>query len=299
MKQRVLAIIGAVALIAIAMVLRATVMDGGGDGASNGKATKGKPVVACAPDLVAICTALASDGAIASNPPTLDLADATAPPDDVDGWLTWDPAPAIANIDAPNTWGPSVPVGGASLAVGSRTGTTLTLPTGCRPATLTWTCVAAAAQRGTAVGVGTADSAESLARLYPLAKTLVPTDGDFTTIDGSALKAIVGSPNDPQADFPDQLVTLQTKLGALGLLVGPEGALSSASNVTVRRPSPAAQVTVVLASRTGHDLGDLHGAFTRAGAAAALGDAGVTAGQGRLAPDSRAGELYVVRKKVG
>lgn len=303
MTQRVLAIVGALALVGIAIGLRATVWSGDdGGGGSSGAA----PVVACSPDLAPLCDALADKGALAADPPTLDLARADAPPADVDAWITWDGAPGVANIDAPDTWGAARPIGGVDLGVGVRTGAPLDLPAGCRPAALTWRCVADAAAAGTAVGVGSPVTAEGLTRLHPLAQSLVPADGDFTTVDSAALRAVVTSPPDPQGPFADQLVALQRRLGALGMLVGPVAALESADAVRVLRPTPAASASVVVAPRGDRDVRAVAAAATaelersaRAGdGSSELGDLGLDAGAGRLAPESRAGELYAVREKV-
>ena len=120
MKQRLLAIAGAVALVAVAVLVRATVLDGG-DGSGSGGGG-GAPRVACTPDLVAVCAALADAGAIARDPIALDLDGATEPPADLDGWLTWDGAPGVANEDAPGTWQDPVAVAGSPLAVARRAG---------------------------------------------------------------------------------------------------------------------------------------------------------------------------------
>ena len=296
MKQRLLAIVGAVALVAVAVLVRATVLDGG-DGSGSGGGG-GAPRVACTPDLVAVCAALADAGAIERDPIALDLDGATEPPADLDGWLTWDGAPGVANEDAPATWQDPVAVAGSPLAVARRAGPAPALPTGCTAAALTWRCIVDAAFDGTAVGVGTGTTAESLVRLSPLAAALVPVDGDATDIDATDLRTVLASPADPQDLFPAQLVTLRTKLGALTWLVGPQGALDAADGLVVVRPKGApVQASVVLAATRSGRLGDVAARLRDAGPAAALRDAGVEPGAGRLALDP--GDLYAVRDKVG
>lgn len=295
MKQRLLAIAGAVVLVAVAVVLRTTVLDDGSTGSGGGG---GAPRVACAPDLAAVCAALADTGAIAPDPITLDLDSATEPPADLDGWITWDGAPGVANLDAPDTWQDPLAVAGAPLAVARRSGPAPELPAGCTAAALTWRCVVDSALGGAAVGVGTGTTAESLLRLHPLATSLIPVDGDVTDIDAADLRAVVTSPADPQDLFPAQLVTLRTKLGALTWLVGPQAALEAADGLVVVRPAgtPALASVVLAATRSG-DLGGLDEQLQEGGPAAALRDAGVEPGAGRLSIDP--GELYAVRDKVG
>lgn len=297
MKQRLLAIAGAVALVAVAVVLRGTVLDDGGGG-SGGGGGGGAPRVACAPDLAAVCAALADTGAIAREPITLDLDGATEPPDELDGWITWDGAAGVADLDAPDTWQDPVAVAGSPLAIARRSGPAPELPAGCTAAALTWRCVVDSALGGAAVGVGTGTTAESLVRLNPLAGALIPTDGDVTDIDAADLRAVVTSPADPQDLFPTQLVTLRTKLGALTWLVGPQAALEAADDLVVVRPtgSPVLASVVLAATRTG-DVGRLADQLQEGGPAAALRDAGVEPGAGRLSLDP--GELYAVRDKVG
>ncbi|MBX3286396.1 MAG: hypothetical protein KF703_13695 [Actinobacteria bacterium] len=297
MKERILAVVGAVALVTVAVVLRATVLDDGSDGGSGGGGG-GRPHVACTPDLAGVCRALADAGAIAADPAVLELGDATAPPDDLDGWITWDGAPGVANIDAPGTWQDPVAVAGAPLAVARRTGPAPALPAGCTADALTWRCLVDAALDGDAVGVGTGTSAESLVRLGPIAAALVPADGDVTDIDAADLRAVIDSPADPQDLFPTQLVALRTRLGALTWLVGPEPALRAADDLVVLRPAGAAvPASVVLSATRSGRVGDLARRLQQGAPAEALRDAGVEPGAGRLAVDP--GEQYAVRDEVG
>lgn len=297
MKQRLLAIAGAIALVVVAVLVRTTVLDGGGGGPGGGGGGKA-PRVACTPDLAGVCAALADAGAIAREPIELDLTGAAKPPADLDGWITWDGAAGVADLDAPGTWQKPVPVAGSPLAVARRSGPAPTLPAGCTAAAVTWRCIVDSALAGTAVGVGTGTSAESLVRLDPLAAALVPTDGDVTDIDAADLRAVVASPADPQDLFPSQLVTLRTRLGALTWLVGPQAALEEADDLVVLRPTGGAVLAaVVLAATRSGDVGRLADRLQEGAPAAALRDAGVEPGAGRLSLDP--GELYAVRDKVG
>lgn len=297
MRQRILAALGALALVAAAIVLRATVFDHDGSGGSGRGGSR--PVVACTKDLASVCDALAAAGRIAADPPTLDLDGAAAPPADLDGWITWDPAPGIVNLDAPGTWASSRPLGGADLALATRTVSPLVLPSGCAPAAPTWACLARAAlDDGLGLGIGPATTAESLARFAPLAASLVPADGDARDLSGNDLDAILDGPNAGQAPFARQFTQLRTQVGSYDAVVGPAGAVDGTSGIRSTTPTPAATVTVVVAVRSGDAARFLTGAESIEAVAKALRAAGVEPGTGRLS-DTAAGLLAVVREKVG
>ncbi|MEO6988806.1 MAG: hypothetical protein ABI239_09165, partial [Aquihabitans sp.] len=82
MRERVLAIFGALALIAFAFVVRSLIVggDGGGEGGNGNDpvSSDSRPVVACTKDLMAMCDALADEGAIAADPPPVDLGSVAA-----------------------------------------------------------------------------------------------------------------------------------------------------------------------------------------------------------------------------
>lgn len=304
MRERILAIVGAAALIAVAFVIRSVVA--GDDGAGGAGGGGGRPVVACTPDLMAVCDALVADGRIANNPPALDLGVEAAAAEvggrRLDGWVTWDPAPGIANLDATQAgrmprWDRSTPLGASPLAVATTSNNAISLPEGCSFDVAEWSCLNAPPP-GLALGVGSGETSESLARLHPIAASLVPPEGDFTDLEASKLGAILDSPPDGQDPFPHQLTTLRTKPGALSLLVGPQRSLERAGNLLVAVPEPASGVVVVLAQRD-RDADLLGDGLDSAAVDRSLRDAGVTPGEGKLAPEDRAGDLSAVRQKVG
>ncbi len=306
MRQRILAIVGAIALVVVALVVRGIVT--GSDGASG--TSDAKPIVACTSDLMAVCQALADSGDIAANPPTLDLARAAIATVDnrpLDGWITWDPAPGIANLDAEaggktRPWSTAQALGTSPLGIATLIGIQPVLPSGCSLSPVVWDCIArAAVEEQTPVGIGTGTTAGSLARLYPLAQALVPKGGDFRDIAAADLKAIIDSPNVAQADFPNQAKTLVTQRGALDILVGPSAglnALRGTRTAVAGGTAEAVNATVVLVSRDGANIGSVAKAATSDTTAQALRGTGVVPGTGRLAPEGRAGELYAVRDKV-
>lgn len=307
MKQRILAVVAAVALVLAAVVARSMISDGGSSGADGGG--DGKPVVACTPDLQPVCDALVADGRIAAGTAPLDLDLGAADPDRaIDGWITWDPAPGIANFDAEagaagagKPWGKGRPLGSSPLAVAIRASGGPSLPQGCSQVRFSWSCLpqAAAGSPPQPVGVGTATTAESLARLHPVALTLLPEpSAGFDQVPAGELHRLVASPANGQARFPDQLRSLRTAPGVLDFVVGPAGAMD-VDGVETIRPTPGATVVVVLAARTDGDPDLLQGAFGSERVEQALRTSGVEPGSGTLAPDERAGDLYAVRQKVG
>ena len=103
MRERLLAVVGAICLVALALVVRSAIA--GGDGGSDGDGQDGSkpkpsgdtPVVACSPTLVDLCDAMAEAGLIAAKPPTLALG--AKVPEQVDGWIAWDPGPSVTGFD--------------------------------------------------------------------------------------------------------------------------------------------------------------------------------------------------------
>ena len=306
MRERILAVLGAVCLIAIGLLVRSQL--GGSDSGDGPKASNGggRPVVACDPSLSAVCDALADAGRIAADPPTLTLAAAVTPDAKIDGWITWDPAPGIANIDTPDTWDIPEVLGSAPVAILSSSSDLTTLRAGCE-ADVTWSCVAHPETSGLAMGVGDLNSAESLARFYPLAASLVGSGQDFTNLASPQLRSVVNSPADGQDPLADQVRTLLTAPGALNVVVGPQGAFEAAratprgSALVISTPKPAgATMSAVIVRRTASKATTITVAqvLDVAPAATALRDNGLTGTPAALAPPQRAGELYAVRKKV-
>ena len=302
LKSRGAAVIGAFVLIALAIFIRGLVVgdDGGSDGHKKGD-DGSTPVVACTPELVEVCDALADDGQIAADPPTLDLDDAAAPPTEVDGWITWNPAPAIANFDAGQVpvWDESDALGSARLAALLDPATEDVLR-GCDGDSV-WVCVARSPSDGLTIGVGEPSTAEGLSRLAPLAEALAP-DLDPEALPSSDLRAIVAS-SDSQTDAAT-MSGYATQPGRISIVVGPEdllGAIASTNQGVERElqvavATPEAKATVVVAPRVGRDL-DLADACEDDAVADALRSVGVVPCRGK-ASDELAGFLYNVREKA-
>jgi hypothetical protein len=313
MKSRGVAVIAAFVLIALALFVRGRIVDDGGTGSKPGnKDGDGAPVVACTPELAAVCDALAAEGSIAADPPMLDLPEAAEPPADVDGWITWNPAPAIANYIASPQLSSVVWDQDGAEALGSATqvalvdqATNQALPAACR-STPTWSCLGGA-EAGLAVGVGDPATSEGIARLAPFARAFA-TDDDHETLDVAAVDDLVRSTQVAQSDAATMAEQLTTSPGTVSIVAGPDALLTSLTTTArgeqrglrVLRPTPSARLTVVLAARSGRadeldGLGcdQLDGSVT-----AALRAAGVKACTG-TADAALAGFLYQVQKKVG
>lgn len=309
MKERILAVLGAIALVAAAFVARTLIVgdDTGGNGGAGGGGGGGRPVVACTPDLMAVCDALVADGRIADDPPSLDLGDETMTDQKIDGWITWDPAPRIANFDAEEVgtaapWDTAIAVGTEPLALLVRASQRDPLLASCG-GELTWVCLAGPANVPS-IGVGQPSSAEGLARLAPIAKALDPDD--VNEVDSNALRIVVAGPVGGQASAADQTQGLVTRgQGVVGSVVGPRRALDAATSSAQGRSSvvvassPEAPVTVVLAARVGEDLGDLAEQVSAGASGKALETRGVTGDPVDLFSDDLAGFLFQVRAEVG
>ncbi|MCU1357314.1 MAG: hypothetical protein JWM89_2732 [Acidimicrobiales bacterium] len=298
------AILVALALVVGAAYLRSVLHDDQADGNATNHGS-GTPVVACTPDLQPVCDALAAKGAIAAHTPTLDLDRASDPAaiKDLDGWITWDPAPGIADADATDrAWDQPLVMGSAPMVLLVADNAR---PASCR-AKVTWGCLAGSAPTETAIGLGDPRAAEGIVRIAPVA-TELSTDRDYTTLNSNKLQALLSGPLVAVGeDAMAQGTALITQNGSLAGVVGPKllmDRLASgprAGRATSEPVTPRFDATVVLAPRAGGDgIGNLGDCSGRAAADAALRGAGVEPCTGKLAADDLAGFLYQVRKKVG
>lgn len=310
MKSRGVAVIAAFVLIALAIFVRGLLTKddgaGGSDGPKKGSDTGTLPVVACAPDLLAVCDALVRSGQIAEGP-ELDLGGAADPDPVIDGWITWSPAPAIANFAAgqPRVWADPTVLGSAPEAVLIDPTSLEALSAACRSKP-TWACLADAAP-DLSVGVGDPGSAEGIARLAPLARTFA-SDDDYTTLDTEGLQDLIASPPIEQTDAAAMAGRLTTQVGSVSMTTGPDRLLTRQTRtpqgqqrkLRVLTPAPAVRLVVVLTGRAGRGGStDGIGCDDPPDAVAdALQQVGVTPCQGST-DDALAGFLFQVQKKVG
>lgn len=302
MKERILAVLAAVALVLLAVFVRGQLVDSnddnGGGKKNGGSAASELPVVVCAPDLAEVCTTLAAQGAIKAAP-TLDLDRAGVPAElkGIDGWITWSPAPEIAELDDDtDLWGEETVLGTAALGVLADPST---LDCG-NP--VDWACLAEKASPEFPVGVGEVTTSDGLARLAPLAPSLA-RDGYATDVDTERGQAILTGPNGGQDDAASMLL-LASRPGALAAVVAPLPALErSADKEQVRNrglralpAEPATRAAVVLVGRK-PDLAGVAASATTGAAAVALTEIGV--GPGGAPPKVDPGALWQLRDQLG
>lgn len=317
MKSRGLAVVAAIVLIALAVFIRSLLVDDDGNGGGPNKAEGGSaPVVACTPELVAVCDALADAGDITpytepdekgrEQPAELELDEAAAPDAEIDGWITWDPAPEIANFDAGQTpiWDAAQALGSAPLAALAGSEVFGGLRSSCGE-TVDWACFAERGPEwGLTVGVGDPSTAEGLVRLAPFALAFAP-DLDTEALESSDLRAIIDSSTISQADAAT-MSRKATQPGQISIVVGPEALLASRADspqgeslgLEMRVLDPELSATVVIAPRTGRDVGDLAGACEDDAVAEALQSVGVDPCSDDRDDVDRAGFLYKVREKA-
>lgn len=316
-KQRALAVIGAIALIAAAFVARSMIAGGDDDGSGGGGSSSSgeAPVVACTPDLEPLCDALANAGAIAPGTPAVELGspEATAGTftrataedggDEVvrlDGWIAWDPGPALANFDSgtPAAWSTGVEVLGTDqLAILS---SDRTLPAGCEDG---WECVAGSGKK---LGVGRPATSEGIARLAAIAPAFA--EGlDHSSLREQELHDVVENPSIGQSALAKQLSAIMQP-GQLDVLVGPLSTVTARAQtpqgisrgLQVHVPDPQTTISVVLAtsSRSERDLTELVD-LTRSDALQPVrAGVGMAGAPGDIMGTDMTGFLYQVRDKV-
>lgn len=304
MRARILAVLAAVALVALAVFVRGKLVDagnGGGDSKKDRpKPVAERPVVACTPDLAAICAALADAHQIATGTAPLDLDGAADPPKEIQGWITWSPAPEVADLDTngERVWKRGVTLGSAELGVFADPATL-----GCGPP-VEWNCLADKAGPDLPIGVGLVTTADGLARLAPLAPSLA-RDGDPTAVDVGRGRAILDGPAS-QDDAPSMFTRAITQPGAVAAVVAPLPAATRAAatpqardrNLQALPARRSGRVAVVLASRVGRnvDLVDVVKATRSAVPAERLTSLGLS--PGGASPTIDPGALWQLREQL-
>ena len=173
-----------------------------------------------------VCEALANEGRIADDPVELDLPDAAEPPAEVDGWITWNPAPQIANYVAsptlnPLVWSTTTALGSATELILADGSTATGLAADCDAKT-TWACLGGLAPE-LSIGVGDPATAEGMARLAPFARAFA-TDDDPATLD---TQDAIERPHGQRGDLLD--------LGMSAVTVGARGSASAQVKVLGQR----------------------------------------------------------------
>ena len=294
MRNRILAIVGALALVAVALVVRGVLADDDG-GSGPGGASGQLPVVACSPGLEPICETLAEAGFVDLAFEKFDLESPGATTGLVDGrhvaaWITWDPAGPISNfdLDAP-VWGTPVTVGSSPLLVASHRD----LPPACRDAAPTWSCVVGTDQ---VMALGTPSTIDGLLRAEPIAAALQP-DRDFIgSTELGPLRALYEGRNSVPGPMMKELATINPGFYDSIVVTKAGAAVRSVSDTAT--PAGVFAMTLVVTPHVDASIDWIGGAFDDDAVRAAVRSAGVEPGEGTLADEKRAGELHALRQEI-
>lgn len=269
MVQRLLAVLGAVAMVLVAVVVRGAIDDAGGGGGSGG--SNGTLVVVCAHDLIDACKDLAGATVIdADAATTADQIQHGTLPKGVDAWLTTSVWTEVVAARSPGRVDGQTAIASSPVVVAVDPSRTAALRSLCGAASL-WRCIGDATGNdwGTLggdvrwgslrVGLPSASSATGLGVLASVASgffgntAFARNDFDNTTFP-DWLDALT-APSD--RGEPEPVGTLLTARGRY-TAVGDVAAAATGRDVDVLTPSPALDVTVVLATFPGGDhVGDV------------------------------------------
>ena len=249
--KRVLAIAGAAALVAVALVVRG-VLAGDDDGSSG--AGGARPVVACSPGLEPICDALADAGFVDPGTESFDLgstASTTGFVDDrrVDAWITWDPAGPMANFDVASgepVWAGAEAVGSSPVALAAKQPLD---GEGCA-APMSWTCVVSSVEGGASVAVGRIGTIDGVVRLAPIAVSTLSDDETVQDLDVSLVRSVAESSTQAPDDFAAELRTFEVRAGAYDVIVGPASGLDGVVGATLTTPTGDFAMTLVVTPRS-------------------------------------------------
>lgn len=134
--KRVLALGAALLLVAIAVLVRQQLDDGGSGSGGGDGGDGGALVVACVPELADVCSAIAgADVRVEAPADTIAALEGDDPPD---AWVTFDPWPELAEVDAQRALfdEPARPVASSPLLLLTRSNS---VPAGCEDPN--WDCI--------------------------------------------------------------------------------------------------------------------------------------------------------------
>lgn len=295
MRSKLLAAAGAVLLIVAAVFVRMLVSGGGGSG--TGPDAAGRPVVGCSPGLEQVCDALAVTKAIAPDPPVFDLGSDGAGKGIVgdrtlDAWITWDPAGAIANLDANGAtiWAEPVAIGSAPLVLASKQ----PLPRSCSDE-VTKACVFdSGANAG--VAMGTPSTIDGLLRVFPVAAAVQP-DLDFR--NGSVateLRGLLDARNSDPGSMWEELRSAHQR-GFFDSIITTDMAARSAQLGEMTK-FPRSNMTLVVTPRPGAPTGWIDAALRDESVREAIRASGVDPGRRRIEDTPDPGVLYALRQEL-
>lgn len=269
MAQRALAVLGAVAMVIAAIVVRAAMDDGAGPGNASGGGGDGALEIICAADLKPACDGI--EGAQI----TYQQAGATATliehqsPElaGVDGWVTSSAWAEVLASRAPGRLGPPVLLGTTRVVVGVDPDRTEAVRALCAGGAL-WRCLGDNAGRqwgelgsggspdwhALKSGLPAADSATGLGVLASVASGFFGSadfaSNDFDPQGFEGWLAALAEPSGGGEEDPTRiLATVQGKYTA----VGDVAASASRREISVLEPTPAISVAAVMVALPGGD----------------------------------------------
>lgn len=294
MKERILAVVGAIALIVVAVVARGVLAGDDDSGSGGGSGGGRRPVVACSPGLEPVCEAMAEAGFVDEEFEVFDLGSdgaTTGMVDDVevDAWITWNPAGEIANFDAPGTptWGSPVVIGVSPLVLASRDD----LPDACSTST-DWSCVVDGL-----VALGNPSTIDGVLRAYPVAIGLQP-DGDFATSTALApLRDLYQRRTAKMRPMMEELRRIDVR-GDFDSIVVTEAA-AEARDANAVKPTGSIVLRLVVTPRRDGATDWAGEALDNSKVRNAIVAAGVEPGTGTLDGEPDAGALTALRLEIG
>lgn len=281
MAQRVLAVLGAVAIVLAAIAVRAAIDDGDDRARDGDRGADGALVVICAEDLADACAALDRVTVVEEEAATTaaQLA-AGSLPDGADAWLTTTAWTEVTDVRSPGVIDRQVALATSPVVVAVDPGRSDAVRTLCGDVAL-WRCLGDAtgsdwgqiggdARWGSfRVGLPSASSATGLGVLASVASGYFgSTDFARNDFDASTFPGWLDALTDPSAAGErDPVATLVTARGRY-TAVGAIAAATPGRAVDVLDPAPAVEVTATLAVLPGgddvDDDGDLVGALREA-----------------------------------
>lgn len=308
MAKRVLAVIGAVALVLVAIVVRGLIDDDrGGSGGSDGAPPEDDVLVlACDKELVEVCEAVDGARVVEQSSAETSAVIVEGGADDIDAWVTTDVWLEVTAGRTERSLGTAERLARSPVVVGVVRDRSEAVEALCDGASL-WRCLGDNAGRpwselgGRAtwgpllVGMPAADSAVGLSVLsaaaigYFESSDFVRNDFDTNVGFGSWLSRLTDASED--AD-PDPLETMVTRAGSYSAAAGLRSRLEDLSTsrpLEALEPSPPVDSTLVILDLPGGSEGPSPDAMREALTAA--GWSAVDGSPGRVLADGVAGAL--------
>lgn len=260
-----LAVIGAVLIVAAAMAGRSMLDDDDARESSGGGGGDGAVIVVCDPDLRGACEALGDDVVVrVEDSSTTAAALAAGDLDDVDGWVTSSAWLEVARSRAPESVGEAEALASAPVVLASDPERADAIVDLCGGEPV-WRCVTDAAERSWAdiggpptwgplrTGLPDADTALGLAVLGSVAVGFFG-DADFAANDFTDLRGALAKLADAsEGGDRNLLTTLVRRRGTYSAGGFPEPTVAGRTDVAVLPAEPVVDATAVLVDLSGGD----------------------------------------------